>query len=108
MENLTTLKLNTIGQKTKKNYNKEDKCVEENKTVNRRKSEKNFVTVKLSSESLKTSVSLDKFVDIFAYFKKKSNLKYFYKNKNVFTLANLSKASFITSLELATKGKSKF
>ena len=69
------------------------------------KPEDNSVVVIIDLESFKTSVSLDKLIDKFAYFENKSNLKSLNKNKNVFTLSNLSKASFKTLFKLTIEGK---
>ena len=71
------------------------------------KPEDNSVVVIIDLKSFKTSVSLDELTEKFAYFENKSNLKYFNKNKNVFTLSNLSKASFKTLLQLTIKGEFK-
>ena len=71
------------------------------------KPEDNSVVVIRDLETFKTSVSLDELTEKFAYFENKSNLKYFNKNKNVFTLSNLSKASFKTLLKLTIKGEFK-
>ena len=71
------------------------------------KPDDNSVVVILDTESFKTSVSLDELTEKFAYFENKSDLKYFNKNKNVFTLSNLSKDSFKTLLQLTIKGEFK-
>ena len=97
-----------------RNINKNNaKCKEENNTKEERitisqKPDENFVLVKLDSESYKTSLSLDKLIDSFDYFKRKSNLKHFQRNKNVLTLTNISKASFKTLLKLLIDGKLEF
>ena len=85
------------------------KCNEENNTKEERifsqKLDENFDLVKLDAESYETSLSLDKLIDSFDYFRVKSNLKHFKTNKNVFTLSNISKASFNTLLKLLIDGE---
>ena len=95
------------------NNNKVDNCIKENikkkemKTSKQltQKPEDNSVVVIIDLESFKTSVSLDELMDNFAYFKNKSNLKYFNKNKKKFTLSNLSKARFKSLLKLTIEGE---
>ena len=97
-----------------RNINKSNaKCIKENSTKEERitisqKPDENFVLVKLDSESYKTSLSLDKLIDSFDYFRKKSDLKHFKRNKNVVTLTNISKASFKTLVKLLVDGKLEF
>ena len=94
-----------------RNINKNNaKFIEENNTKEERvtisqKPDENFVLVKLDSESYKTSLSLDKLIDSFDYFRKKSDLKHFKRNENVVTLTKISKDSFKTLLNIAIDGK---
>ena len=86
------------------------KSIEENNTKEEKitklqKLDENFVLVKLDAESYETSLSLDKLVNSFDYFRIKSILKHFYRNKNVVTLKNISRASFKTLLEIAIDGE---
>ena len=96
-----------------RNINKSNaKFVEENSTKEARitisqKPDDNFVLVKLDSEDYKTSLSLDKLIDSFDYFKRKSSLKHFQRNKNVLTLTNIFRASFKPLLKLLIDGKLK-
>ena len=95
------------------NNNKVDNCIKENikkkemKTSKQltQKPEDNSVVVIIGLESFKTSVSLDELTDNFEYFENKSNLDFFNKNKKVFTLSNLSKASFKSLLKLTIEGE---
>ena len=94
-----------------RNININAKCIEENNTKEERilsqNLDGNFVLIKLDAESYKTILSLDKLIDSFDYFRIKSNFKHFYRNKNVVTLTNISRASFKTSLNLAIDGELK-
>ena len=100
--------IKSVYQWYNNNDNKVDNCIKENTTNKEMKTpeqltqkpDDNSVVIILDTESFKTSVSLDELTEKFAYFENKSNLKYFNKNKNVFTLSNLSKASFKTLLKL--------
>ena len=102
-----------VHQLNNNNDNKVDNCIKEIKTIRKmktskqltQKSDDNSVVVILDLESIKTSVSLDELTDNFAYFDNKSNLKYFDKNKNIFALSNLSKASFKTLIKLTIDGE---
>ena len=90
--------------------NNNAKSIEENNTKEEKitklqKLDENFVLVKLDAESYETSLSLDKLVNSFDYFRIKSILKHFYRNKNVVTLKNISRASFKTLLEIAIDGE---
>ena len=95
------------------NNNKVDNCIKENikkkemKTSKQltQKPEDNSVVVIIGLESFKTSVSLDELTDNFEYFENKSNLDFFNKNQKVFTLSNLSKASFKSLLKLTIEGE---
>ena len=94
-----------------RNINKNNaKFIEENNTKEERitisqKPDENFVLVKLDSESYKTSLSLDKLIDSFGYFRIKSNLKHFKRNENIVTLTNISKASFNNLLKVLIDGE---
>ena len=96
-----------------KNDNKADSSVEENvtkkvmkilKQLIQKPEEKSLVVI-LDAKKLTTSVSVDKLIDSFVYFKKRNSFKHSNENNSVLTLTNLSKASFITLLKLATNGK---
>ena len=94
-----------------KNINKNNaKFIEENITKEERitisqKPDENFVLVKLDLGCYKTSLSLDKLIDSFDYFRRKSDLKHFKRNENVVTLTKISKDSFKTLLNIAIDGK---
>ena len=97
------------------NDNKVDNCIKENITNKEMKTSEQItqkpddysVVIILDTENFKTIVSLDKLIDNFAYFENRSNLKYYFKSKNIITLSNLSKASFKTLLKLTIKGEFK-
>ena len=69
-----------------RNINKNSaKCIEVNNTKEERilsqKLDGNFVLVKLDSDNYKTILSLNKLIDSFSYFRRKSILKSFNRKK---------------------------
>ena len=93
-----------------RNINKNSaKYIEVNNTKEERilsqKLDGNFVLVKLDSDNYKTILTLDKLIDSFSYFRRKSILKSFNRNKKVVSLLNISRASFETLLNLAIDGE---
>ena len=61
---------------------KEENNTKDDRITISQKPDENFVLVKLDSENCEISLSLDKLINSFGYFRIKSNLKHFKRNEN--------------------------